>query len=77
MKYSHFTSACVMQPYRGRLMIVARRHEKKKTNIFCTLLYVDFIPSDRVHARTAPNPTIGYLSQTNFHCCILLLLYNQ
>jgi hypothetical protein len=73
MKYSQFTSACVMQLYLGRLMIVVRLHEK--TNIFCTPFYVDFFrPTVCVLEKQRILP---YLSQINIHSYILLLLYNQ
>jgi hypothetical protein len=61
MKYSQFTSACVMQPHCGRLMRVARLHEE--INIFCTPLYVDFFPSDWVHTGKSPNPSISFSNQ--------------
>jgi len=73
MKYSQFTSACVMQPHCGSLMRVARLHEK--INIFCTPLYVFFSrPTGYILEN---HRTLPYLSQIKLHCCILLLLYNQ
>lgn len=69
MKYSQFTSACVMQLYCGRLMII-RLHDK--TNIFCTPFYVDIF-FFRLGACWESNESFHIFLKstftTIFYCC--------
>lgn len=68
MKYSQFTSACVMKLYCGRLMII-RLHDK--TNIFCAPFYVDFF--FRLGACWESNESFHIFLKstftTIFYCC--------